>query len=127
MRATVRPLDAVAIPPGTKQRLLNRILGTRQGAEHAVILDQQAAMTLDALFAEVRPRVHACKLCHNCDTKPVFTAKTDFFDDVRLLILCNLLKVLECRKFPAYMARPLILKPLQRFGIHCETSARSRA
>ena len=41
-------LDAVAIPPGTKQRLLHRVLGVRQGAEHAVTVDQQfAAMTLD--------------------------------------------------------------------------------
>ena len=31
------------------------------------------------------------KLCHNCDTKPVFTAKTDFIDDLQLLILWNLL------------------------------------
>ena len=28
-------LDAVAIPPGTKQRLLHRVPGVRQGAEHA--------------------------------------------------------------------------------------------
>src|SRR6266849_6787187 len=41
-------LDAVAIPPGTKQRLLHRVLGVRQGAEHAVTVDKQfAAMTLD--------------------------------------------------------------------------------
>jgi len=31
-----------------KQRLLHRVLGVRQGAEHAVTVDQQlAAMTLD--------------------------------------------------------------------------------
>jgi hypothetical protein len=40
-------LDAVAIPPGTKQRLLHRVLGVRQGAEHAVKVDKQFAMTLD--------------------------------------------------------------------------------
>ena len=62
-------------------------------------MDQQLpAMTFDALFAELRSKVHAWKLCHTCDTKPVFTAKTDFFDRMRLLIPRNLLKVLECRK-----------------------------
>ncbi|MGC2766018.1 MAG: hypothetical protein WB607_10990, partial [Candidatus Acidiferrum sp.] len=41
-------LQAVAIPPGAKRRLLHRVLGVRQGAEHAVTVDQQlAAMTLD--------------------------------------------------------------------------------
>src|SRR5882724_8561387 len=41
-------LDAVAIPPGMKQSLLHRVLGVRQGAEHAVTVDQQfATMTLD--------------------------------------------------------------------------------
>jgi hypothetical protein len=40
--------QAVAIPPGAKQRLLHRVLGVRQGAEHAVTVDKQfAAMTLD--------------------------------------------------------------------------------
>jgi hypothetical protein len=42
------------------------------------------------------------KLCHICDTKPVLAAKTDFFDDVGLLILWNLLKTQVGRKFPAY-------------------------
>jgi hypothetical protein len=38
----------VAIPPGTKQSFLHRVLGVRQTAEHAVTVDQQlAAMTLD--------------------------------------------------------------------------------
>ena len=45
---------------------------------------------------------HERRLCHNCATKPVLAAKTDFFGGVRLLILRNLLKVLERRKFPAY-------------------------
>src|SRR4029077_6473208 len=41
-------LDAVAIPPGTKQRRPHRVLGVRQGAEHAVTVDKQfAAMALD--------------------------------------------------------------------------------
>ena len=41
-------LDAIAIPPGTKQRLLHRVLGAQQGAEHAVTVDKQfAAMTFD--------------------------------------------------------------------------------
>jgi|GEM_PF-5137417 len=45
---------------------------------------------------------YAQKLCHNCDTKPAFTAKTDFIDGVRLLILRNLLKARICLKIPAY-------------------------
>jgi hypothetical protein len=44
----------------------------------------------------------AKKLCHNCDTKAVFAAKTDFVDDVPLLILRNLLKAKKCSKSPAY-------------------------
>jgi hypothetical protein len=44
----------------------------------------------------------AQKLCHNCDTKPVFTAKTDFIDGLRLLILRNLLKTRIGLKIPAY-------------------------
>jgi hypothetical protein len=41
-------LDAVAMPPGTKPRLLHRVLGVRQGAEHAVTVEQElAAMRLD--------------------------------------------------------------------------------
>ena len=41
-------LHAVAIPPGAKQHLLHRIFGVRQGAEHAVTVDQElVAMTLD--------------------------------------------------------------------------------
>ena len=48
MGAVARLAQAVAIPPGTKQSLLHRVLGVRQGAEHAVTVDQQlAAMTLD--------------------------------------------------------------------------------
>jgi len=34
------------------------------------------------------------RLCHDCDTKPVLAAKTDIFEELRLLILWNLLKVL---------------------------------
>ena len=41
-------IDALAIPPGTKQRLLHHVLGVRQGAGYAVTVDKQfAAMTLD--------------------------------------------------------------------------------
>ena len=42
------------------------------------------------------------KLCHNCDTKPVFAAQIDFFDGSRLLILRNLLKIKMAPKIPAY-------------------------
>jgi hypothetical protein len=49
--------------------------------------------------------------------KPVFTAKTDFFDEVRLLILWNLLKAKRRSMFPAYMARPLIFNSLQTQSI----------
>jgi hypothetical protein len=47
------------------------------------------------------------KLCHNCDTKPAFSAKTDFVDRSHLLILRKLLKTKSDAKIPAYMARPL--------------------
>ena len=50
------------------------------------------------------------KLCHNCDTKPVFTAKTDFIDKMSLLILRNLLKTQSGSKIPAYMAHPLFFR-----------------
>jgi hypothetical protein len=50
------------------------------------------------------------KLCHTCDTKPVFTAKTDIIDDSLLLILRNLLKTLARSKIPAYMAHPLFFQ-----------------
>jgi hypothetical protein len=42
------------------------------------------------------------ELCHNCDTKPVFTVKTDFIDRTTLLILHNLLKTKVSPKIPAY-------------------------
>jgi hypothetical protein len=42
------------------------------------------------------------ELCHNCDTKPVFTVKTDFIDRTTLLILRNLLKTKVSPKIPAY-------------------------
>jgi hypothetical protein len=48
-------------------------------------------------------------VCHNCDTKPVFVAKTDLVDSTSLLILRNLLKALDCSKIPAYrLARHLL-------------------
>jgi len=50
------------------------------------------------------------KLCHDCDTKPIFTAKTDFSDKISLLILRNLLKTQMRPKIPAYMAHPLFLQ-----------------
>ena len=56
------------------------------------------------------------KLCHNCDTKPVFTAKTDFIDKISLLILRNLLKTQMRSKIPAYMARPLFSTAYKRQG-----------
>ncbi len=42
------------------------------------------------------------RLCHNCDTIPVFAAKTDSIDRLRLLILRNLLKTHDRLKIPAY-------------------------
>lgn len=42
------------------------------------------------------------KLCHNCDTKPVFAVKTDFIDKMNLLIPRNLLKTQIGSKIPAY-------------------------
>ena len=42
------------------------------------------------------------KLCHNCDTKPAFAAKTDFVDRPDLLILRKLLKTRMYPKIPAY-------------------------
>jgi hypothetical protein len=52
------------------------------------------------------------KLCHNCDTKPVFTVKTDFIDDVRLLILRSLLKAKNWPTNPAYR----LARYFQRFS-----------
>jgi hypothetical protein len=42
------------------------------------------------------------RLCHNCDRKPVWTDKIDFFDSVRLLIPRKLLKIKMCPKNLAY-------------------------
>jgi hypothetical protein len=61
-----------------------------------------STLTKYALFVEARGRVHAKKLCHNCDTKPAFAAETDFFDRSHLLILRKLLKTQMCSKIPAY-------------------------
>ena len=41
-------LDAVEIPPGTKQRLLHRVLGVRQGAEH--VFDQNIVFSFNDVF-----------------------------------------------------------------------------
>jgi len=59
-------------------------------------------LSKDALSVEVRGRLHEKKLCHNCDTKPVLAAKTDFFDRMCLLILRNLLKTKVSLKNPTY-------------------------
>jgi hypothetical protein len=62
--------------------------------------------TLSLLIAGISGQNHALRrsqeLCHNCDTKPVFTVKTDFIDDMRLLILRNLLKAKNWPTNPAY-------------------------
>ena len=68
--------------------------------------------TLSLLIAGISAQDHSLRrsqeLCHNCDTKPVFTVKTDFIDDVRLLILRNLLKAKNWPTNPAYrLARQL--------------------
>jgi hypothetical protein len=42
------------------------------------------------------------ELCHNCDTKPVFTVKTDFINRTTLMILRNLLKTKVSPKILAY-------------------------
>jgi hypothetical protein len=70
--------------------------------------------TLSLLIAGISAQDHALgrsqKLCHNCDTKPVFTVKTDFIDDVRLLILHNLLKAKNWPTNPAYrLIRQILL------------------
>ena len=68
------------------------------------------AATLSLLIPGIPAQDHALRrsqrLCHNCETKPAFTVKTDFIDDVRLLILRNLLKAKNWPTNPAYMARP---------------------
>jgi hypothetical protein len=45
----------------------------------------------NALLIEVCENT-CTRLCHNCDTKAALTAKTDFVDTLRLLILRKLLK-----------------------------------
>jgi len=47
------------------------------------------------------------ELCHNCDTKPALAAKTDFIDELRLLILRNLLKIQDGSEDSGLQARPL--------------------
>jgi quinol monooxygenase YgiN len=63
------------------------------------------------LIAGISAQDHALgrsqKLCHNCDTKPVLAAQIDFFDELRLLILRNLLKTRICPKIPARAHPPL--------------------
>lgn len=65
---------------------------------------------LDEKRAEVRVSA-AKKTVHNCDTKPVLAAKTDFIGDSLLLIQWNLLKKQEGPKIPAYrLARHKYMK-----------------
>jgi len=60
--------------------------------------------TLSLLIAGISAQDHALrrsqKLCHNFDTKPVFTVKTDFIDRTTLLSLRNLLKTKVSTKIP---------------------------
>lgn len=62
--------------------------------------------TLSLLITGISAQDHALRrsqeLCHNCDTKPVFIVKTHFIDDVRLLILRNLLKAKNWPTNPSY-------------------------
>ena len=55
-------------------------------------------------------------VCHNCDTKPVLAAKTDFIDGALLLIPRNLLKTGICSKIPAYRLIRYIFNQLQAFS-----------
>ena len=54
------------------------------------------------MFGPLEGYPRSQELCHNCDTKPVFTVKTDFIDRTTLLILRNLLKTKVSPKIPAY-------------------------
>jgi hypothetical protein len=55
------------------------------------------------------------RLCHNCDTKPVLAAPIDLFDELRLLILRNLLETRICPKIPAYRLARFFLNELPGF------------
>ena len=79
------------------------------------ICDNSRAIPSDAVRSS-KSRVRVGKrLCHNCATKPVFTAKTDLIDDERLLILGNLLKTKMEPKIPAY-------RPVPQYLWSCEQS-----
>jgi len=65
----------------------------------------------NALFAEV--------LCHNCATKPDSAAKTDFIDDLLLLILRNLLKTKRCPKIPAYRLARFLAMTYRTVLVNC--------
>ena len=55
------------------------------------------------------------ELCHNCATKAVLAAKTDFIDRLDLLILRNLLKTQMGPKIPAYrLARQFSIRGIFR-------------
>jgi YD repeat-containing protein len=55
---------------------------------------------------ERHPNASGHQVWHNCATDPVLVAKTDFIDDVRLLILRNLLKTKMCPKIPGLTGSP---------------------
>jgi hypothetical protein len=68
--------------------------------------------TLSLLIAESRRKIMRCEAHKNCAITVTqnlfFTVKTDFIDDVRLLILRNLLKAMNWPTNPAYrLARRL--------------------
>ena len=54
------------------------------------------------LSQELFRNMRGQKLCHNCDTRPVFAVKINFIDMMSLLILRNLLKTGMRSKIPAY-------------------------
>ena len=76
--------------------------------------------TLSLLIAGISGQDHALRrsqeLCHNCDTKPFFTVTTDFIDDVRLLILRNLLKTTNWPTNPAYRLPAIFSMTYGRFN-----------
>jgi hypothetical protein len=101
--------------PSAAQIVLEEGKMPASGAREGIILvPDDSEANRDLLVGEGK------RLCHNCDTKPVFPGKTDFFDRSCLLILRNLLKLRECPDNPAYMARPL-------FFIFLGSSAQSTA
>ena len=70
------------------------------------------------LPGEVRGRVRAKKLCHNCDTKLAFAAQTDFFDRSHLLILRKVIENTDVLEDSGLQVRP----PILFFSITCRHS-----